>query len=280
MEIFPKKFEHGVSMLAWAYNEEKTVEAFLTKAITLLEATVEDFEIVLVDDGSIDRTYEIARRFQEQNPRLKIIRNLENLNVGKTIPKAIKNASKEFLFWQTVDWCYDISDLRKNLEYLKTYDIVQGVRRNPVAVKSRFVRPLAAVLRLFGAKHLTKRSDTIFKAVVSVINYTLIRLLFSVPCSDFQNVSFYRTSWIQSISFESNSAFTNPEALIKSYWTGKTVIEVPISFIPRKEGKAKGTRVKAIFNAVRDVFSLWIKWVLQGKRGEVKRGMVKRLYFE
>ncbi len=276
-EQLKDKFDRSVSLVCWAYNEEASIEEFLRKASSLMDSAVEDYEIILIDDGSADKTYEIAREFQEQNPRLRIFRNKRNLNVGISGPSAIRKASKEILFWQTVDWCYDISNLRIFLEYLKKYDIVQGVRRKPVKVKVKFLKPFAGLLKLFGIKHLTRRSDTISKAIVSIINYSLIRTLFLIPLSDFQNVTFYPTEWIQSIKFEAKSSFFNPEGLIKSYWNGMSIKEVPINFIPRSKGRAKGTRLKAIANSVTDIFSLWLKWVVRGRREFIKKGQVYRL---
>jgi glycosyltransferase involved in cell wall biosynthesis len=264
------KFDRSVSLLCWAYNEEDLIQEYLEKATCLMENSVEDYEIVLIDDGSTDRTYEIAEAFQEENSRLKIFRNEKNLNVGISSRRAVQRASKEFLFWQTIDWSYDISNLRAFLEHLKTYDIVQGVRRKPNNAEAR-------LLKLPGVSYLTRRSDTIRKATVSLINYLIIRSLFRVPLSDFQNVTFYPTHWIQSIRYESNSSFGNPEGLIKSYWKGKVIKEVPINFIPREKGKAKGTKLKAIISSVKDIFKLWWRWVILGKRGKIKKGKIYRL---
>jgi len=265
-------------LLCWAYNEEDSILEYLDRATNLMEKTVEDYEIVLIDDGSIDRTYKVALTFQEKNSRLKIFRNERNLNVGVSSQRAIQRASKEFLFWQTIDWCYDISNLRDYLEYLKEYDIVQGVRSKPVDVRIRFLKPVAALVKLFGMKHLTRRSDTVSKAIVSLINYFLIRILFRIPLSDFQNVTFYPTKWIQSIKYESKSSFANPEGLIKSYWANKSIKEVPINFIPRSQGEAKGTRIKAISSSVQDILLLWFKWILMGRRGHIQKGKIFRIF--
>ena len=271
------KFDKGVSLLCWAYNEELLINEYLDRASRLMDFVCDDYEIILIDDGSTDRTYEIARAFKEKNPRLKIFRNEKNLNVGISCRRAIKNATKEFLFWQTVDWGYDISNLRAYLEYLKKYDIVQGTRIKQVKVKIRFMAPIVSALRLFGIKHLTRRSDTISKAIISVINYTLIRLLFRVPISDFQNVTFYPTKWIQSINFESRSSFVNPEGLLKSYWNGMTIKEVRIDFIPRAKGKGKGTTLNLIINSVKDICKLWFKWVLIGNKNSANRGKICKI---
>ncbi len=275
--MISSKFNRSVSLLCWAYNEEASIENFLNRAVKLLDASVADYEIVLVDDGSTDQTYEKAKVFQKEHPQLKIFQNECNLNVGISFRRAIKLASKEFLFWQTIDWCYEISRLRDFLEYLKTYDIVQGVRRSPVPVKLRLLKPFVAVLKLLGVKHLTRRSDTVSKAIISVINYFLIRILFRIPLSDFQNVTFYPAKWIQSLQHEAKSSFASPEGLIKAYWAGMSFKEVPISFIPRKEGVAKGTRPRAVFVSVKDIFRLWFKWIILGKRDLVKKGRIDRL---
>ena len=186
-------------------------------------------------------------------------------------------ATKEYLFWQTIDWSYDISHFRQFLEHLKTHDIVQGVRRKPVDVKLKFLKLIALILKLFGIKHLTNRSDTVPKAIISVINYIFIRLLFRIPLSDFQNVTFYRTKWIQSIKIEAKSSFANPEGLIKSYWSGMSIKEVPINFIARSRGVAKGTKLGSIATSIRDIVMLWFKWVVLGRRVFIKQGTISRL---
>ena len=261
------RFDRSVSWLCWAYNEEELIEEYLLRANDLLRNTVEDYEIVVIDDCSTDRTNAMVKGLQERIPQIMLIRNEQNLNVGLSSQKAIQSATKEFLLWQTIDWAYDITLLRVFLELLKSYDIVAGVRRAPVVVADniRWLKPVLTLGRLFGINHITRRSDTVSKALVSLINYILIRVLFRVPLSDYQNVVFYPRRLIQSITYESKSSFGNPEGLIKAYWQGARIVEVPISFIPRQKGEAKGTKPKAIFSSVSDIFRLWWRWIVLGK---------------
>lgn len=279
-EIFKNincKFDRGVSLLCWAYNEEELIEDYLTRCAELLSKNIEDFEIVVVDDCSTDQTNDIVRRLQTSIPQIKLCRNPVNLNVGLSFQKALANASKELLFWQTIDWAYDIADLRLFLELTKHYDIVTGVRIAPVLAVDKKERLLLSFLKLFGMQHITKRSDTIKKALVSLCNYVLIRVLYKMPLSDFQNVSFYPTKLIQSIKYESRSSFSNPEGILKSYWQGASIIEVPISFIPRSMGEAKGTKLAAIKSSIKDVFGLWFKWIVLGRIPNRGKGSVVRL---
>lgn len=270
------KFNRGVSALCWAYNEEDLIEPYLLRLSKLLRESVEDFEIVVVDDCSSDRTNEIVRRVREQVPEIRVLRNERNVNVGLSCQRAIRAARKEYLFWQTIDWSYDLELLRTFLELLKTFDVVAGVRRTPVKARGLLFRQLEVMLKLFGTEHLTKRSDTVGKAVVSVINYAVIRTLFRLPVSDYQNVCFYPARLIQSISYESRSSFVNPEGLLKAYWKGMSIVEVPISFIPRTVGVAKGTSLRALAQSVGDICRLWIKWIVVGELDRSKRGHVER----
>lgn len=271
------KFDRSVSFVSWAYNEEELIEGFLRRADKLMSDSVEDYEIVIVDDGSTDRTNEIIHRVIQELPRVRLVVNPKNMNVGYSSQVAVQSATKEYVVWQVVDWGHDITFFRAFLEFLRTHDVVAGVRRAPVKCDPQFLKPFLGIFNLLGIKHLTRRSDTVSKAMVSVINYLLVRLLFRIPLSDYQNVVFYPTSLVQSLSKESDSAFVNPELLFKAYWKGARIAEVPISHIPRDAGEAKGTRLPAIWAAVKDVFKFWFKWVVLGKMDRSKKGSVTRL---
>jgi hypothetical protein len=270
-------FDSGLSWLCWAYNEEAIIEEYVYRANALLQRTVTDYEIVVVDDGSTDGTPTLLEDLRRQIPQLRVITNETNRNVGYSCRRAIMEASKEYLIWQTVDWSYDVNLLRVFLEFLGTHDVVAGVRRAPIQQVNRLHRVLLGLIRLFGVKHITRRSDTIKKALVSVTNYLLVRALFRVPLSDYQNVCIYSTAKVQGMEKEANSSFLNPELLIKAYWSGSSIVEVPISFIPRQAGQAKGTSLKAIRASVSDIFRLWFKWVVLRQGLPRGRGTVRRL---
>jgi glycosyltransferase involved in cell wall biosynthesis len=218
------KFTRGVSMLAWAYNEEDLIEGFLRRAVALLDRTATDWEIVLVDDCSTDRTNEIVTAFACAEPRVRLIRHERNLNVGMACRTAIAHASKEFLFWQTVDWSYDINNLRIFLELLTHFDAVQGIRPVPIRLLS-YIPVLRSIYRI------RRRSDSFYKAIISLGNYYILTILYGARFHDFQNVTFYRTRTVQSLSIFGRTSFVNPELLLKSYYNGTRFIEVPIRFI-------------------------------------------------
>jgi glycosyltransferase involved in cell wall biosynthesis len=270
--------EFSLSLVSWAYNEEDLVDEFVKKADSLLKKTVTDYEIVIVDDGSTDKTTERLAALKKRFNRLRVLKNSRNRNVGYSCRRAIKAASKQIVFWQTVDWSYDIRTIRDNLKYLKSYDVLAGVRRKPVDARGLPMQILEGVLKLFSINHLTKRSDTIWKAIVSAINYCLIRALFQVPLSDFQNIVFYRRSFIQQTSMEAKSSFVNPELLLKAHWSGLAIKEIPVNFIPRKKGSAKGTKAGSILASVRDIIFFWYKWKISGSFRILVHGKINRIH--
>ncbi len=270
------KFDRGISCLCWAYNEEEVIGKYLYRLNDLLSRYAEDYEIVIVDDGSTDRTNEIIRVAQKDIPQLRLVTNPVNLNVGLSCQRAVQSASKEFLFWHTADWSYDISLLRIFMEQLKTHDVVAGVRRKPTD-HTNFNKRFSSFFKVFGLEHLRVRSDSFSKAIVSILNYYLIRFLFRFPLSDYQNVVFYRTSLIQSFKMENKSSFVNPEFLLKAWWSGASIAEVPISFIPRSAGMGKGVSFKTIKASITDIMGLWFKWIVLGKMQGRKKGSIQRL---
>ena len=247
------RFDRSVSLLAWGYNEELLLEAFLARAVDLLERTVEDWEIVFVDDGSTDRTGAIADEYATREPRLRVLHNERNLNVGRSARRAIAGATKDYMMWQTVDWSYDIDELRIYLELTKHFDVVLGVRPYPV----RFLSYIPVLRSYFRVR---TRSDNISRAFVSLINYYMLRVLYGPAFHDFQNVHIYPMKFVRSFELNGTSSFLAPEMIFRCYQAGLDFIEVPIVFVPRRLGVAKGVKPAAILRSIRDILGNWWDW--------------------
>jgi hypothetical protein len=153
--------------------------------------------------------------------------------------------TKDDLFWQTVDWAYDIRHLVRALPDLHTVDVLQGVRVGTMSARGM----------------VDRRSDNAYKGLVSVVNYRLIRVLFRVPLSDYQNVTVYPRALIQSVALETESALS-------------TFKEVHVPFVKRERGTGKGTRPGAIAAAIRDILFWWTRWVVLNRRPDRGRGRV------
>ena len=253
-------FRPAVSMLGWGLDEQDNLNAYVERAEGLLRRLSDDFELILVDDGSRDNTWELAVDAQKTRPWLRLLRNEENRGAAFSAKRAIRAATKEYVFWQTVDWAYDVSELPAAFPQLKDYDILQGVRLNALT-----------------ATAFSLRSDTTWKGIVSHANYRLIRLLFQLPLNDYQNVTVYPRTLLQSFTFETDSSFMNPELLLKAWWSGASFKEIPVPFIRREHGVAKGTRLRSIVKSIGDIFYWWLRWVVLGHRPQRGRGRVAHL---
>jgi Glycosyl transferase family 2 len=265
------KFDKGVSLLAWGFNEEILVTSFLDRAFAALDAAAIDYEVVFVDDASTDRTAELVAAYAAREPRLRLVRHDRNYNVGIALRTAVAHASKEFLFWQTVDWSYDIGKLRIFLELLKHYDVVQGVRPVPIRLLSYI-----PIIRSF--YRVKRRSDTFRKAIVSLGNYYTLRILFGARFHDFQNITFYPRRLAQSVQIVGSTSFVNPELLLKSYAQGARIIEVPIRFLPRSQGIGKGTKLPVVVRATLDTLRNWVSWGIGQRRAVARGGRANRIW--
>jgi len=249
----------SLSMLGWALNEEESVGEYIERAEKFLASLTPDFELVLIDDGSTDRTAAIITEHQRTRGWLRFHRNPRNRGSGYNHKLAISLARKEYLFWQMVDWSYDLSRLGEYLPHLgRDCDVLQGVRPGTVS--------FSGVLR--------QRSDTAYKGFVSITNYLLLRALFRLPVHDYQNVTVYPTRLIQSVALESESAFTNPEGLIKVWWKGLTIRQFPVPFLKRLRGVAKGAGPRVVLRSLADILRFWFRWVVLGSRPDKGRGRV------
>jgi hypothetical protein len=248
----------SLSMLGWGLNEEESVGGYIDRAGAFLSALTDDYELILLDDGSTDRTWEIVTEYQRTRPWLKPFRNDRNRGPGFNTKRAISLATKDYVFWQTVDWAYDIRHLAAALPALGVVDVLQGVRADTTSARGV----------------VQSRSDNAYKGLVSVVNYRLIRTLFRLPISDYQNVTVYPRRLIQSVTLETESSFTNPECLLKTWWRGATLREVPVPFMKRQRGRGTGSRPGAIAAAIADILQWWIRWILLGRRADRGRGRV------
>jgi glycosyltransferase involved in cell wall biosynthesis len=250
-------FRPGLSMLGWALNEEQNLAEYVLRAEAFLRSVSDDYELIVIDDGSTDRTWELAVELGASRPWLTLLKNERNRGPGYCYRRGIGAATKTYFMAQTVDWAYDIEGLGRAFNELRRYDILQGVRPGEFS---------------FGT--LRRRSDSLYKGIVSLVNYALIRLLFQVPFADFQNVTVCPTRLAQSLTLESEGSFTNPEVMMKLYWGGASFLQVPVLFQKRGRGKGTGTRARAVVKSIADIFGCWFRWVVLGQYRNRKAGTV------
>jgi len=245
--------KYSLSLWAWALDEEDLVEEFVKKSVQDLERVTNDYEIILVDDGSTDRTWELMQKMSAQVPQLKIVRHPKNLRPGRCMHTCLALTTKEIVFWNTVDSFFDTSNLEEWLTELDSCDMIQGIRTD-------------------------LRANTPYRKLTHLVNYWMIRILFQINLREFQNVKFCRADFLKKVGLESASTFTNPECSIKAYWAGKKIKEKSMVFQFRKAGRAKGANPFGILESFRDIWLYWVKWVvLKQLPKPIQRGKIIKL---
>lgn len=149
--------EGKVSIIIPIYNGEAHIE----KALPLLEKTMGggDYELIIAEDGSTDRTLEILERLKPEFPQMRILSSKTRLGRGKSLSDAILAASGEICLYMDVDAATDLSEIPKAINAMESADIVSGSRLLPASKVSRsatreiFSRGYNLLIRtLFGSK--------------------------------------------------------------------------------------------------------------------------------
>jgi glycosyltransferase involved in cell wall biosynthesis len=269
--VSTNKLAHSVSLICYGHNEEESIADFFKRAIDVLEAVVTDYEVVFIDDCSTDCTWEIAQGWARENNHIRIYRNERNRDIGYSFKRGVSLAEKEVLFWQTIDWSYDLSDLRIFLQLMDYFGLVVGVRPVPI-------RLLAYIPVVRSIYRVRTRSDDFLRAMISLANYYVLRILFGLNVHDFQNIQFHRTKTLQSFDLHGESSFLGIEMMIRARSIGLDMIEVPIRFHPRTKGISKGIRLHAIWKSCRDIVRNWVSWGWRFRlEGRGSKGRIYRL---
>jgi glycosyltransferase involved in cell wall biosynthesis len=227
----------SLSLCAWACNEAPIIDEFVRKTDADLRRVSDDYELIVVDDGSSDATLPRLRALQERFPALRVATHGRNLGYGSCFRTTIGMATKQVLLWNTVDMFHDTAELGRLLEHLDHFDLVQGVRSDLEA-------------------------NPWNRKLTTIVNYWLIRILFAIPMSEFQNVKVLKRSLLDEMRLEAESGFVNAEIGIKAYYLGARIKEVEIAFHPRYGGQSKGARPGLLWRTLSDVVRLWFQWVV------------------
>jgi len=225
----------SVSVCFPAYNEETTITDVLQEAHSLLSDSGLNYEILVCNDGSSDRTEEIIEGLARSIPRLRVFRHARNLGIRATFEHLYREASHEFVFLNSTDRQWKTSLLFEMLCLTKDWDVIIASR------KDKYYGPV--------------------RQVVSWGFNAIPPLLFGVHTFDAGAVKLVRREIIERFPIVSQSPFSEAERLIRAARAGYRITQCQVEVARRETGKARGVSSKSVIEALKDIGRVW--WSLR-----------------
>jgi glycosyltransferase involved in cell wall biosynthesis len=232
---FTGRFNRGISVVLPAYNEEAVIRQTVIEVIQKLTPLVADFEIIVVNDGSKDKTRQVVEYLAWNFPQVRLINHPVNRGYGSALVTGFTNTRKELVFFMDSDGQFDIADLALLLPHIHDHDAVLGYR---IHRQDRWMRTLNA----WGWK-------------------CLIRVFFGVKVRDVDCAfKLFRADFFYRYPLETTGAMINTEIMYKWARAGYSYTEVGVRHLPRTAGSATGAKLSVILRALREMFIYAEKW--------------------
>ena len=224
---------HNVSISVFfpCYNEQDNITRVVEQALTVLEKLNADFEVIIVNDGSSDRTGQIAEEIAGQKDRVKVVHHGTNLGYGAALQSGFKAATKEFVFYTDGDGQFDINEMPPLLRLMEQYDIVSCYRLN--------------------------RQDNLIRKINGWCWTKLVCLLFGMKIRDIDCAfKLYKREIFDNIKVVSTGALIDAEILARAVRKGYRVTQQGIHHYPRTAGAQTGANLRVILRAFRELLRL------------------------
>ena len=230
----------GISVFFPAYNDEDSIAEIVHKALVLLPRLTSDYEVIVVNDGSLDGTAAVLDDLARKHPRVRVIHHLQNRGYGGALRTGFLQATKDWVFYTDGDGQYNVDELERLIPLMvEGVDVVNGYK--------------------------IKRSDNKRRIVLGAIYKFLARMLFDLPIRDVDcDFRLMRRIAIQSIDLVSTSGVVCTEMIYKLHKQGSVFTETPVTHHPRLHGQSQFFTLRRVAKTAFDFFVLWLKLAVFG----------------
>jgi glycosyltransferase involved in cell wall biosynthesis len=218
-----------------AHNEEANVAGLVDEALAVLPTLADTFEIIIVNDGSRDRTRAIADELTASHPGIvRAVHHPVNRGYGAALRSGFGAARHELVAFTDGDRQFHVADLGR--------------------LTARFAEPDGPDVV---AGYRIKRADPLIRTIYARAYRLANRIFFGLRVTDVDCAcKLFRREVLEGISIESEGAFFSAELLIKLLAAGRTIAEVGVPHYPRTAGSPTGARPQVVLRAVRDFWRL------------------------
>jgi glycosyltransferase involved in cell wall biosynthesis len=224
-----------ISVFFPAYNEEETIKDTVLKAVNVCSQVANKYEVIVVNDGSKDKTPDIVEQLAKENKNVSLISHYPNKGYGAALKAGMYAAKYENIAFTDSDGQFDFAQIEKFIPYINEYPVVIGYRKKRVEGFLRKMNAKALKLAAFVLFGLTfKDIDCAFKLFKKSALDTIPRL-------------------------KSEGALISTEFLYKVKKAKLQIKELPVDHYPRAGGRPTGASLKVLTRAFFEIITLWIK---------------------
>ncbi|MFH1715684.1 MAG: glycosyltransferase family 2 protein [Elusimicrobiota bacterium] len=233
--MLEQKKEYKISFFFPAFNDEGTIEEMVEEGRKILSDISSEYEIIIVNDGSIDNTGIEADKMAEKHHEVKVVHHLYNIGYGAALKTGFASAQYDLIFYTDGDHQFNLQELKSFMEYIDEYDIVSGYRENRAYSNSKVRKFASKLYNLF------------------------IRLFFNLPYKDVDCAfKLIKKDVVERSGYFVNSAFICTEIFYEALKLGKTIKQIPVKHYPRKYGTSSSFSLFFILRSVIELFeALW-----------------------
>jgi glycosyltransferase involved in cell wall biosynthesis len=227
--------QRTVSLVIPMYNEEENIGHALACAVEALERWSGGYEILVVDDASLDRSAELVAAESARNPRIRLLRNETNRKLGATLKRGYAAATMDLVLYMDADLPFDPEVIGRAMQALHVTraDLIAGYR-------------------------LDRTAEGFRRTLYSYVYNSLIGVLFGWPHRDI-NFSFklMRREVLEAVELESDGSLIDAELIVKAKNLGFVIQQLGLDYFPRTRGRSTLSSPAVIFKMMRELVTLY-----------------------
>ena len=229
----------SISVVLPAYNEEANIGQAVRRAMQAVATHTSDYEVIVVDDGSWDRTSQVVQAIadghrMEEHAQVRLVRHEVNRGYGGALRSGFEAATKELIFFTASDNQYDPSEIGRLLPLMDA-DLVE----DPADIVTGF---------------RAHRRDPFLRRLYAWAWNALVNLLFGYLSRDIDCAfKLFRRKVLEEVVLTSSGAMIDTELLAEARWRGFRIREVAVSHFPRQIGHQTGADPRVVLRAFRDL---------------------------
>jgi glycosyltransferase involved in cell wall biosynthesis len=229
------KTKPSVSLVIPMFNEELNIEHAIDAAVEALQKYSDDYEVIIVDDASIDGSPQLVARAAAENPRIRMIRHEKNRKLGGSLKTGYAAATKDLVVYMDADLPFDPDVIGKAMRamHVTGADVIAGYR-------------------------LDRTMEGLRRTIYSYVYNALIGVLFGWPHRDI-NFSFklMKREVLDAVELKSEGSLIDAELIVKAKNRGFAIQQMGLDYFPRIRGTSNLSSPSVIFRILRELVTLY-----------------------